>query len=95
MIQNGGFELNGGGDPGLDHWNKRGCQISAEQWDVHQGEKTSAGWRSNNSKAKTLLYSDFWNNKLELQKTISGEHSAHVSRRQAEWAGVDFQKKVQ
>ena len=38
VIQNGGFELNGGGDPGLDHWNKRGCQMSAEQWDVHQGE---------------------------------------------------------
>ena len=37
MIQNGGFELNGGGDPGLDHWNKRGCQMSAEKWDVHQG----------------------------------------------------------
>ena len=37
VIQNGGFELNGGGDPGLDHWNKRGCQMSAEKWDVHQG----------------------------------------------------------
>ena len=33
VIQNGGFELNGGGDPGLDHWNKRGCQMSAEQWE--------------------------------------------------------------
>ena len=38
VIQNGGFELNGGGDPGLDHWNKRGCQMSAEQWDAHQGK---------------------------------------------------------
>ena len=37
VIQNGGFELNGGGDLGLDHWNKRGCQMSAEKWDVHQG----------------------------------------------------------
>ena len=59
VIQNGGFELNGGGDPGLDHWNKRGCQMSAEQWDVHQGETLHCWLKVQPTKAKTVLYSDF------------------------------------
>ena len=41
LIQNGGFELNGGGGgPGLDHWHKRACQLSAEQWDVGAGARS-------------------------------------------------------
>ena len=34
VIQNGGFES------GLDHWTKRGCEMSSETWDAHQGERS-------------------------------------------------------
>ena len=48
--------------------------MSAEQWDAHQGGAES--WKIQNRKK---IY--------ENKKTDAGERSAHVSRRQAEWAG--------